>query len=328
MKSRGFWVLLALLLTLPGRAHARRDPASLEAILGPNYRSIRLLRGSQNHLLALARINGVFALLGVDTGAPVTALNLDSRQFFKINPVPVNAVGIPSTIRIGGEPIGIGIVESFEAGGMNLGLRPVALVNLSRINEAKLFLNGKRRPMDGLIGADLLLDRGGVLNYRTQQLFLRTGKDALNYLADKLPSAGFTRIPMEFDQGHFTVPCGIEGRQYRLVVDTGAFITLVDRGLMSRQGISGVRTLLTGETINGNKHPVFAAEFRQFSIGGISLPYRAVGVTDLSEAWTRRVDRRPPLVGLLGGEILAENSAIIDLENLSLYLSRGKARRP
>jgi len=320
--------LALLLLGHPGLAHARHDPASLQAILGPDYRSIHLLRGSQNHLLVLSHLNGVFALLGVDTGAPVTAINAGSQKLFKVESVPANRLGLPSSIRMGGEPIGIGIINDFEAGGMKLGLRPVALVNLSRINEAKLYLNGRRKPMDGLIGADLLLDRGGVLDYRTQELFIRTGKDALNYLADKLPDAGFSRIPMEFDQGHFTVPCTIEGRPYRLVVDTGAFITLIDRGIMFRQGITGVRTRLTGQTINGRSSPVFDARLKEFIIGNIRLPPLDVGVTDLSEAWTRRGgDERAPVAGLLGGEILAESSAIIDLENLSLYLFHGETKR-
>ncbi len=323
---RFFLVACLFLASLPVPALARRDPPSpLAALLGQNYQSIRLLRGSQNHLLAIAKVNGVQAVFGVDTGAPVTALNVNSKQVFGVGPVPA-ATGLPSTVRIGREIVSVGMVNDFEAGGMRFGLRPVALVDLSRINDAKLFLDGRPKAMDGLIGADFLLERGGILNYRPQQLFIRTGKPALNFLADKLPGAGFIRVPMEFDQGHFTIRCVIEGRPYRLIVDTGAFITLVDRQIMFRQGINGVRTPLNGETINGHRHPVFAARLRDFIIGDMRLPPVAVGVTDLSEAWTRRADVRPPLAGLLGGELLAQTSAIIDVENLNLYLSRELTR--
>ena len=313
--------LLPLLILLLGLApaHARHD-AEPVSFLGPGYRGTHLLRGSQNHLLIFAKVNGTFAMFGVDTGAPITALNLASSDFFKIRAVPPNS-SFPSSLRIGGQLVPIGVIDDLQAGEVKLGIRPVALVNLSHINDAQLYVNGRRRTMEGLIGADTLLDYASVLDYGHQQLSFKVDSSIPSQLASVMARSGFTRIPMAVEQGHFTVPCLIEGRTYRMVVDTGSFITLVDRAFMRRQGVVGVRTRLSGENISGHTHPVTATRFRQFAVGAFTFPPVPVGITDLSEAWSSKVpDNRPALVGLLGGELLAERSAVIDIGAMALYL--------
>ncbi len=326
MHCRGLWklcktsgCLLAVFLLCRPPAEARNDPETI-AFLGPGFRGIHLLRGSQNHLLIFTKVNGSFAMFGVDTGAPITAFNSESGELFKVRAVPPGAP-IPSSIRIGGQPVPIGLVDDLQAGDVKLGIRPVALVNLSHINEAKLYVNGRRRVMEGLIGADTLLDYSCVLDYARQQLSFKMESTGASHLASSMARSGYTRVPMAIEQGHFTVPCLLEGHPYRMVVDTGSFITLVDRAFMRRQGVFGARTRLSGENINGHTHPVTATRFRQFVVGAFTFPSVPVGITDLSEAWNSKViDNRPPLVGLLGGELLAERSAVIDIGAMALYL--------
>jgi predicted aspartyl protease len=53
-------------------ASAKRSQPALES---PQFQALPLERSKQNHLLVRAEINGKPALLGVDTGAPVSAIS-------------------------------------------------------------------------------------------------------------------------------------------------------------------------------------------------------------------------------------------------------------
>jgi len=87
---------------------------------------------------------------------------------------------------------------------------------------------------DGVIGLDLLRRERAVINCRTRELFLPTpGSPRLN-LAPTTGALGFTRIPLtENRRGYLTVPCSIRGRRGRLVVDTGAFVTGLNKDVVA-----------------------------------------------------------------------------------------------
>ena len=75
-------LLAAAFLALPAMAAPpRRQPSNAGALL---YEALPLIRSSQNHLLVRAEINGKPALLGVDTGAPVSAVALEPARSFWI----------------------------------------------------------------------------------------------------------------------------------------------------------------------------------------------------------------------------------------------------
>src|SRR5213594_1750537 len=52
----------------------------------PQFEALPLVRSRQNHLLVRAYINGKRAWLGVDSGAPVSAIALDRREHFQLKP--------------------------------------------------------------------------------------------------------------------------------------------------------------------------------------------------------------------------------------------------
>src|SRR5207248_9207782 len=58
-------------------------------------------------------------------------------------------------------------------------------------------------------------------------------------LACFLSGRGFTRIPMRLDSGnHLEVPAVLNGHPTRLIVDTGAAVTTLDRRMASQAGVS------------------------------------------------------------------------------------------
>ena len=70
-----------VLLLLRGRGVAcscagRHVSAAAPAQASPQFEALPLIRSKQNHLLVRASINGKEAWLGVDSGAPVSAISL------------------------------------------------------------------------------------------------------------------------------------------------------------------------------------------------------------------------------------------------------------
>src|SRR6476660_1024927 len=51
------------------------------------FEALPLVRSRQNHLLVRAFINGRAAWLTVDSGAPVSAIASNRRQYFRLNPI-------------------------------------------------------------------------------------------------------------------------------------------------------------------------------------------------------------------------------------------------
>ena len=83
--------------------------------------------------------------------------------------------------------------------------------------------------IDGILGADVLFPTHAVLDCRNQMLILkidpnvRGGVPGMNY-------AGYSRVPMSVSTGYnLYVDGSVNGRKAKLMVDTGAFATLLHR---------------------------------------------------------------------------------------------------
>src|SRR5437870_13876839 len=95
----------------------------------PQYEALPLVRSHQNHLLVRAYINGKPAWLGVDTGAPVSAIALHRRDYFQVTGIASNPA-LPSHVQINGAFNKVGIVRKMRLGGLELADEPVVLVGL------------------------------------------------------------------------------------------------------------------------------------------------------------------------------------------------------
>src|SRR5260370_25792361 len=60
-----------------------------------------LVRSRKNHLVVRAYINGRPAWLGVDSGAPVSAIALDRREHFRLTQITAKS-NLPARIQING----------------------------------------------------------------------------------------------------------------------------------------------------------------------------------------------------------------------------------
>src|SRR5438067_12297950 len=109
-------------------------PATRAATAGAlQYEALPLERSRQNHLLVRAEINGKPALLGVDTGAPVSAIALSRRAYFGMVPTGAKS-GLPSRLSINGAFNAVGIAHNLRLGALNLVDEPMVLVDLGNVH--------------------------------------------------------------------------------------------------------------------------------------------------------------------------------------------------
>lgn len=319
--------VLVLLLATPALAAPRkaspppvRQPSGQRAAVQPQFQALPLERSRQNHLLVRAVINGKPALLGVDTGAPVSAISLHRVKYFGLTPAPANAE-IPTRLRINGRYNGVAIARSLQLGLLNLIDEPMVAVDLASSSRAAKMMN--EQPIDGILGADILFPTEAVLDCRAQVLILKIdpqaqgGAPGLNY-------SGFSEVPMHVSSGYNLYVDGtLNGKRAKLMVDTGAYGTLLHQKFVRNMRIPVRNSAFTSSGVNLKQRGVQLATISRFSVGSLDMRSKEVGVIDL-EGLVRGglLNGSPPVAGLLGSEILQRYNGIIDFGTRTLYLKR------
>ena len=311
--------LLLFTVATPAFAQQRRVPfkareATVWSGLTPGrnvqFQALPLERSRQNHLLVRAHINGKPALLGVDSGAPVSAIAINRVAHFGLTPAKANGE-IPTRLRINGSYNNVAIARSLQLGALNLIDEPMVAVDLGGSRRAAKLM--KEQAIDGILGADILFPTHAVLECSNEILILkidpnvRGGVPGMNY-------TGFSRVPMHVSSGYnLYVDGSVNGRKAKLMVDTGAFTTLLHQGFVRGMKIQLRDTPYSSAGVNLKQRGVQLATISRLSVGSLHMRGKEVGVIDL-EGLIRN--------GLLGSEILQRHNGIIDFGTKTLYLKR------
>jgi len=281
------------------------------------YEALPLVRSSQNHLLVHAEINGKPALLGVDTGAPVSAIALNRREHFGLKPITGKSE-IPARLSINGAFNSVAIARNLKLGALNLVDEPMVLVDLGGLRRST-----KRDEIDGILGADILFPTKALLDCQRQILILKINPSVPGTVPG-FDFGGFRRIPMHVSDGfNLYVDGSVNGQSAKLMVDTGAFTTLLHSRFVRRMQIPMRDTPFSSSGVNLKQRGVQMATISRFSVGSMNLERKDVGVMNLEGLiHGGLLDASPPVVGLLGSEILRRYHGIIDFGTKNLYLKR------
>ena len=284
------------------------------------FEVLPLERSHQNHLLLRASINGKPALLAVDTGAPVSAISTRRVAFFGMTPAPANSE-IPTRLQINGSFNGVAIARTLRLGALNLLEEPMVAIDLGSSSRAAQVM--KEQAIDGIIGADILFPTAAVLDCAGQRLILKIDPDVRGS-APGLSFRGWSRVPIHVSSGfNLYVDGTLNGKPAKLLVDTGAFATLLHQPFVRRMKISTRKSPFSSAGVNLKARGVQFATISRFSIGSVNMQRKEVGVVDL-EGLIRDglLDATPPVAGLLGSEILRRHNAIVDFGTRTLYLKK------
>jgi len=309
-------LLGALVVGLPALALAR-PPARVEI---PQYEALPLERSSQNHLLVRAEINGKPAVLLVDTGAPLSAVAIDRAAHFGMGRVSAKSK-IPSRLNINGAFNSMSIARSLRIGALNLVDEAMVLIDFAYLRQSSKNEEEHERESDGILGTDILSPLMAVLDYDRMLLVLKIDPR----VSGPVPGFnfhGYRRVRMHENEGYnLYVDGSVNGTKARLMVDTGAFATLLHSQFVLRMKIPLRKTKFRSVGVNLAQSRVRLATITRFSVGSMDMRSHNVGVINLEGLINGGLlEASPPVAGLLGSEMLQRYHAIIDFGTNSLYL--------
>ena len=296
-------------LTAAPRAYARATP---------QFEAIPLVRSQQSHLLLRAFINGKPAWLTVDSGAPVSAIALNRREYFRLKPTTAESK-LPARVQINGAFNNVAIARELRLGGLTLVDEPVVTVDLGYSARAARRVHDQE--IDGIIGADILFPTQAVLDCERQLLILKTDPQVLGRVPG-FDRRGLRAVPIQVSDGYnLYVNGSVNGTPAKLMVDTGSFATLLHRSFVRRMRIATRETQFSSSAVNLKERGVRVARIRKLSVGSVDIYGKDVGVIDLEGLIHEGLlDGSPPVAGLLGAETLRRHHGIIDFGTRTLYL--------
>jgi predicted aspartyl protease len=320
LSSTTLSILLAAFLAASEMCVAAPKGERVSDSSSPRFEALPLTRSRQNHLVVRAFINGKPALLGVDSGAPISAIALRRRAHFGLTGIPGSST-LPARLQINGAFNNVAIARNFRIGALNLVDEPVVVVDLSDSGGASRVLH--EQEIDGILGADILLPTGAVLDCQKQILILKMDPG----FPGKTPGTqyrGLRSVPIRVSETYnLYVDAAINGEPARLMVDTGAFATLLHRGFVRRLHVPLHETPLSSSAVNLKQRGVEIARIRRLSVGSVDIVGKDVGVIDLEGLIHSDLLRgSQPVAGLLGAEILRSHHGIIDFGTRTLYLKK------
>jgi predicted aspartyl protease len=283
-----------------------------------HFEALPLMRSRQNHLLVRAYINGKPAWLGVDSGAPVSAIAVHRREYFRLTPIAAKS-NLPTQVQINGAFSNVAIAREFRLGALTLVDEPIVTIDLG--NTTRLARSRHEQEIDGIIGADILFPTNAVLDCQRQLLTLKINPDTTGN-PPGIDHRGLRAVPIQVSDGfNLYVNGSVNGQPAKLMVDTGSFATLLHRSFVRRMRIPTRNTAFSSSAVNLKERGVGVAWIRKLSVGSVDINGKEVGVVDL-EGLIRKglLQGSPPVVGLLGAEILKRHHGIIDFGTRTLYL--------
>jgi hypothetical protein len=131
-------------------------------------------------------------------------------------------------------------------------------------------------------------------------------------------SEKFTRIPIQREEtGALTVPCSIRGQPARLLIDTGAFVSILHEGFIKLLRLATEPTKISAQFGRGPPKKISAAK-TDVRVGAFKVPLKKFGVAPLPQFALQQGSTK--IAGILGMDTLYICHAIIDLDEMNLFL--------
>jgi predicted aspartyl protease len=266
-----------------------------------------------NKMVVVMNVNGHSANLFVDTGINQFVLDADAAPLLGVKPSPLGLRYIGYT-RFNGRQCPVAFVKSLAVGGTNLGSTSVILTTDAGSGSS----NGPAR-VTGTLGADILERQQAVINCRTKFIFFKVDRSAPLRVASIASTENFTRVPLRREQnGGFTVPFSMAGRNGRLLLDTGAFVTTFDEALLKSLGIPLEPTPISARFSDRISRQYAMGEVKDLAIGDFKVPPGKFGSASLPKFALNRGG--VSISGSLGMDLLYDRHAIIDFGGMNLFL--------
>jgi predicted aspartyl protease len=154
----------------PKTAPPHLSESPLESMLAAHgYLAVPLVKVSSGQLLIKSQINGLPAMLVLDSGASVTVLDRSALETFSLSrpeetPIPAFGLGTVSTAAIAS-------VGSLVIGPLQFENRPTLLVDLGQLTKVVGLMSGQQ--VHGVLGQDILESQEAIIDFRRRLLYVR-----------------------------------------------------------------------------------------------------------------------------------------------------------
>src|SRR5438270_958935 len=315
-RIRYFGIFFSLLTAVPIPVFAAASKAWPMPL--PGYKVVPTHYGPLNKMMISANINGHPANLMIDTGADQIIMDASTAASFDVRPSQRGLRYIRFT-EINGQILPVCFAQSVTAGSMNLGSCPVALRNSSTSGLFSNRVEAANPGVDGFLGLDILIRHKAVINCWTKLIFFKVDRSRPLQLASVALSEKFTKIPLRREKnGALTVPCSIHRQAGRLLVDTGAFVTVFDEGLLKSFGIALQPTRVSAHFTSGVARKISAGQINDLTIGNFRVPSEKLGAAVLSYLVYEQSNTH--LKGIYGIAMLFICHGIVDFDSMDLFL--------
>lgn len=144
-------------------------------------------------------------------------------------------------------------------------------------------------------------------------------------LSDTLQIHGYVDIDMKKNiVGHFELDARINEQLVRLLIDTGASRTVIDRESANNLSLETTKSELKGGGIGMTEHEVEHTVIDSLEFFGLQIKQVRVAVMNLSHVSQSLIFHGGQKIdGVIGGDLMTDRSAIIDYPTATLYLLKG-----
>ena len=248
-----------------------------------NFSATQAVLGSQLHLFVPVSINGAKRTWWlVDTGAPVSIISPFLRQSLSL-PAPVAGSGVNATVKTRGKAYPIAFAKSINFNGTELGSGYFRVEQIDRFADEKSNAVSGGFEKGGIMGLNQLLKRGALINYRTFQIFLARDGSRLPLSREGYEKMGYTYVPLRISpKGYVEVEGTIGGSNYSFLMDTGAFVSILEPKIRERNHLafSATRAILTAPYAGINEVRLTQATVPGFKIGNQDLSDYRIGFAE------------------------------------------------
>ena len=252
----------------------------------------------------------------VDTGSPVSM----------IDPAFSSRLGLQADNKVG--PYPVTLINDIQLGTFHCSGIACAVRSIGELKSVQLPNEGGSFEKTGLVGVNLLAKYGGLINCRTQQIFLSPSGN-LGMSRQKYEQMGYTYVPMSVtSQNRLEVTGILGGKEFSFFLDTGAYSTVVDNSIRNEVNLPW---FTTNTRVEGTFHDFgrFSqysfGEATDFKLGNYDAKGARIGFTTLNIHENPGSSHR--FAGLIGMDFLFYRSAIIDIGGRGLYLKSSTAVR-
>lgn len=259
--------------------------------------------------------NGKVGDLTIDTGASGSVVFRPSVRKFGLFPTETTHL-VHGAFGKGKEKVSIVTIHQLTMGNLTLMNVRVGVVS-------DWLSGGLYRPYglsDGLLGLSEMLRYGMVLDLNNRLILAHPGGRMTGIsdgIRSMLTKEGYVAIPLSIVDDHLQVSAVVNTTRCKLIVDTGSFLTMLDRKFARGARVGGYDTGLTAHGLGVSGRGMGYTHFDELRIGDLTIKSASATVSDLDASLT---GGKSNAAGLLGAEYLGLHGAIFDFNSNTLYL--------